>query len=73
MNERFLALMAIVSFKVMSRNIKRGFICGDPSLSLTRKPDTISDLAIVIWSILPVFIVNIFIFLGQSSLYLQVN
>lgn len=37
----------------MSRNIVRGFICGDPALSLDKRPDTVTNIMLIIWGASP--------------------
>jgi len=55
----FIAVIILITFQFLSRNVQRGFICGDPSLSLNRKPDTVSNVLLVIWGASPPLILLI--------------
>lgn len=50
----------MLTFKFITRNVQRGFVCDDPSLSLERRPDTISNLMLVLWGASPLLIVIYF-------------
>lgn len=55
----YVAVTTLISFKYLSRNVHRGFICGDPSLSLSRKPDTVTNVMLVAWGLSPLLIVGL--------------
>lgn len=52
-----LATTIIITFRYLSRHIYQGFVCGDPSISLNKKPDTITDVMLLFWGSSPILIV----------------
>lgn len=52
------AVIVLITFKYLSRNVHRGFVCGDPAFSLDRKPDTVSNVMLLMWGLSPALIVR---------------
>ncbi|KAG5681184.1 hypothetical protein PVAND_010642 [Polypedilum vanderplanki] len=46
----------LLTFFQCAAGIKRGFICGDPSLSKPQLPDTVTNWMLGVWAISPIFI-----------------
>lgn len=61
-------ILVLFTIKFLSRNVHRGFICGDPSLSLSRKPDTIRNWMLLIWGTSPILIVRQLISINLFSI-----
>ncbi|CRK99683.1 CLUMA_CG012993, isoform A [Clunio marinus] len=59
-------ILTFITLYFLSQHVHRGFICGDSSLSLTPRPDTISNALLVFWGFSPFLILFVWEF---SSIY----
>lgn len=62
------AVATLVFIEFYAENSKRGFFCGDTSISFKHQKDTISIKAVVVYALTPIIVVSVSNFSSQKNI-----